>query len=81
MSVGVAYGSDVELVRDTTTLEPFPALGTALKKTALANGLIMRIDPNWFSVAPALIAEKADIDEMVDLIERSLLEALEQSSV
>jgi hypothetical protein len=38
----------------------------------------MRIDPNWFAVAPALIAERSDIDELVDLIERSLLDALEQ---
>jgi len=67
----------VELVRDTKTLEPFPALGTALKKTALANGLIMRIDPNWFAVAPALIAEKSDIDELFNRIDRSLAEALE----
>ncbi|MEM7533498.1 MAG: aspartate aminotransferase family protein [Chloroflexota bacterium] len=66
----------VELMHPTTG-KPFPALGKALKKTALNNGLIMRIDPNWFSLAPALIAEKADIDELMDLIERSLLEALE----
>ena len=67
----------VELARDTTTLEPFPALGKALKQTALANGLIMRIDPNWFAVAPALIAEKSDIDELIQRIDRSLGEALE----
>jgi adenosylmethionine-8-amino-7-oxononanoate aminotransferase len=67
----------VELVRDSKTMEPFPALGTALKKTALSNGLIMRIDPNWFAVAPALIAEKSDIDELFNRIDRSLAEALE----
>lgn len=68
----------VELVRDTKTLEPFPELGQALKKTALENGLIMRIDPNWFAVAPALVANKGDIDEMCALIEKSLKEALER---
>ncbi len=67
----------VELTKDAHTLEPFPELGHALKKTALKNGLIMRIDPNWFAVAPALIATEAQIDEMCDLIERSLLDALE----
>jgi adenosylmethionine-8-amino-7-oxononanoate aminotransferase len=66
----------VELVKDTTRNEPFDALGLALKKTALANGLIMRINPNWFAVAPALIAERADIDELYGLIETSLREAL-----
>jgi adenosylmethionine-8-amino-7-oxononanoate aminotransferase len=70
----------VELVRDAGTNEPFPAdrkLGKALKKTALRNGLIMRIDPDWFAVCPALIAEKPDIDEMVERIDKSLREAIE----
>ena len=68
----------VELVRETETMAPFPELGQALKKTALENGLIMRIDPNWFAVAPALIAERGDIDEMCELVEKSLKEALER---
>ncbi len=75
---GVLLG--VELVKDTNTMEPFPAnrkLGTALKKTAIQNGLIMRIDPDWFAVAPPLIANEADIDELCDLIEKSLADALE----
>ena len=67
----------VELVRDPHSLAPFPELGRALKQTALQNGLILRVDPTWFAVAPALIAEKDDIDELVELIERSLLAALE----
>ena len=71
---GVLRG--VELVRDTRTMEPFPELGRALKKTALRNGLIIRIDPTWFAVAPALIATEADIDEMCELIDKSLAEAL-----
>jgi adenosylmethionine-8-amino-7-oxononanoate aminotransferase len=66
----------VELVKDTKSMEPFNELGLALKKTSLRNGLIMRINPNWFAVAPALIAEQSDIDEMVSLIEKSLKEAL-----
>jgi adenosylmethionine-8-amino-7-oxononanoate aminotransferase len=68
----------VELVKDTASLQPFPALGHALKRTALKNGLIMRVDPTWFAVAPAVIAEKSDIDELCDLIDRSLAEALEE---
>ena len=66
----------VELVKSTQTMEPYPELGKALKWTALDNGLIMRIDPTWFAVAPALIASKSEIDEMCSLIERSLLQAL-----
>jgi adenosylmethionine-8-amino-7-oxononanoate aminotransferase len=75
---GVLRG--VELVQDPVTNRPFPAerkLGTFLKKAAIANGLIMRIDPDWFAVCPALIAETADIDEMVGLIEKSLKDALD----
>jgi adenosylmethionine-8-amino-7-oxononanoate aminotransferase len=68
----------VELVRDTESMAPFPELGQALKKTALENGLIMRIDPNWFAVAPALIAQREDIDEMCELVEKSLKEALKR---
>src|SRR5690606_1072199 len=41
---GMLWG--VELVRDTQTLRPFPELGHALKRTAINNGLIMRVDPN-----------------------------------
>jgi adenosylmethionine-8-amino-7-oxononanoate aminotransferase len=54
-----------------------PNLGKALKKTALKNGIILRVDPSWFAVSPPLIAEESDIDEMYDLIERSLTEAME----
>jgi adenosylmethionine-8-amino-7-oxononanoate aminotransferase len=66
----------VELVHDTTTMKPFPELGMALMRTALRNGLILRIDPTWFAVAPALIATETQINELCDLIEKSLEEAL-----
>ena len=72
---GILLG--VELVKDEKSNEPFPELGKALKKSALKNGLIMRIDPTWFAVAPALIAEKSDIDQMFELIDKSLMDALD----
>jgi adenosylmethionine-8-amino-7-oxononanoate aminotransferase len=68
----------VELVKDPQSLQPFPELGKALKRTALENGLILRVDPSWFAVAPALIAEQGDLDEMCDLVEKSLAQALDQ---
>ena len=67
----------VEFVKDTKSMKPFPDLGKALKQTALKNGLIMRIDPNWFAVCPPLIAEESDIDQMCELIDKSFREALE----
>jgi adenosylmethionine-8-amino-7-oxononanoate aminotransferase len=75
---GVFLG--VEFAEDPLTLRSFPPgkkLGDALRKTALQNGLILRIHPDWFSVAPPLIAEEADLDELCDLIEKSVAEALE----
>jgi len=75
---GVLLG--VELVRGCESNEMWPAdkkLGNALKKTALKQGLIMRIDADWFSVCPPLVAEEADMDEMYDRIEKSLKDALE----
>jgi adenosylmethionine-8-amino-7-oxononanoate aminotransferase len=70
----------VELVEDAASNRPYPEgrkLGDALKKTALRNGLIMRIDPDWFAVSPPLIAGEADLDELGDLIEKSLREAMD----
>jgi adenosylmethionine-8-amino-7-oxononanoate aminotransferase len=76
---GVLLG--VELVKDTKTMEPFPELGKELKRAALDQGLILRVDPSWFAVAPPLIAEEKDLDEMCDRIELSLAAALERVSV
>jgi adenosylmethionine-8-amino-7-oxononanoate aminotransferase len=67
----------VELVKDLKKMEPFNELGFALKKTSIKNGLILRINPDWFAVAPALIAEKSDIDEMCAKIEKSMRQALD----
>lgn len=75
---GVLLG--VELVEDPANNRPFPEgakLGDALKKTALQNGIILRVDPDWFAVSPPLIADESDIDEMCDLIEKSLQDALQ----
>jgi adenosylmethionine-8-amino-7-oxononanoate aminotransferase len=55
-------------------------LGRALKRTALDNGIILRVDPDWFAVSPALTATEADLDEMCELIERSLTQALHSSA-
>jgi len=71
---GILLG--VELVKDTKTMQPFPGLSKAFKRAAIEHGIVLRIDPNWFAVAPPLIAEEKDIDEMVDLIDASLGTAL-----
>ena len=76
---GVLLG--VELVKDTVSMQPFPQLGKELKRAALEHGIILRVDPNWFAVAPPLIAEEKDLDEMCDLIERALCTALDRVKV
>ena len=38
--------------------------------------MILRVDPTWFAVAPPLIAEESDLDEMCGLIEKSVTDAL-----
>jgi len=67
----------VELVKDTNSMEPFPELGTAFKRIAVERGIILRVDPSWFAVSPALVASEAGIDEMCGLIEKCLVQALE----
>jgi len=55
-------------------------IGAHLKRTALENGIILRVDPWWFAVAPPLIADEANLDEMCALIEKSLRDALERAA-
>jgi adenosylmethionine-8-amino-7-oxononanoate aminotransferase len=55
---------------------PFQELGKALKRTALENGLILRVDPEWFAVAPPLITTDEQLHEMCDLIETSVQGAM-----
>ncbi len=75
---GILLG--VEFVKDTRTMAPFPELGKQFKLAAIENGLILRADPNWFAVAPPLIAEEQDIDEMYSLIDSSLQQAMARVS-
>ena len=71
---GILLG--VEFVKDTKSNEPFPELGKHFKMSALENGVVLRADPSWFAVAPPLIAEESDIDELCGLIDKSLQTAL-----
>ena len=73
---GVLRG--VEFKKEGSAGEPFPELGLALKRTAAENGIILRVDPNWFAVCPALVSSESDLDEMYGLIEKSLDQALEE---
>jgi adenosylmethionine-8-amino-7-oxononanoate aminotransferase len=69
----------IEFVRNPATKEPFPgdvAFGVRVGRRALANGLLCRFDPHWLAFGPALIATEEHIDEMLDLLDRSMGEAV-----
>ena len=69
----------IEFVKDPRTKERFAdsvAFGTQVGKRALANGLLCRFDPNWLAFGPPLVTTAEQIDEMVELLDRSIGEAL-----
>jgi adenosylmethionine-8-amino-7-oxononanoate aminotransferase len=69
----------IEFVRNRATKERFPAetaFGVQVGKRALQHGLLSRFDPHWLAVGPPLISTAEQIDEMVDLLDRSLGEVL-----
>jgi adenosylmethionine-8-amino-7-oxononanoate aminotransferase len=70
----------VEFVQDVATKKPFPTeagFGLRVGRRALANGLLCRFDPNWLAFGPPLVTTAEQIDEMVELLDRSIGEALE----
>jgi adenosylmethionine-8-amino-7-oxononanoate aminotransferase len=79
--VGEMRGSGLmmalELVKDGKTKARFsPPLGQKIASAARSNGLILRIDPHWIGLAPPLIITPAEIDEIVDILERSIKEVV-----
>jgi adenosylmethionine-8-amino-7-oxononanoate aminotransferase len=71
----------VEFVRDVKTKEPFSpevAFGLRVGRRALANGLLCRFDPNWLAFGPALVVTAEQLDEMLDILDRSIGEVLAQ---
>ena len=74
------YGWDGSQMTWTGPVNPGAPVEIHFRVTAdsvLDNGLIMRINPDWFAVCPALITQQADIDEMVDLIDKSIKDAMD----
>ena len=65
----------LELVRDRQTKEPAPAESTQLMELARTNGLLIGkggLYGNVIRLAPALNASKTDIDEGVQILDKSL---------
>jgi adenosylmethionine-8-amino-7-oxononanoate aminotransferase len=69
----------IEFVRDPATKERFPdaaAFGVRVGRRALANGLLCRFDPHWLAFGPPLVVTAEQLDEMADILDRSMGEVL-----
>ncbi len=72
---GIGMMQAIELVRDRQTKEPAPAETTELMERARANGLLIGrggLYSNVIRMAPPMNISKADVDEGIRLLDRSL---------
>ena len=67
----------MEFVADTTTKRRFdPPIGIDIGQRALANGLLTRFDPHWLALGPPLTISVDHIDQIVQILDRSIKEVL-----
>src|SRR5262245_29746981 len=69
----------IEFVKDVKTKERFAPgkeIGVRIGRRALELGLLCRFDPHWLAFGPALIVTAEQIDEMLDLLDRSMTSVL-----
>jgi adenosylmethionine-8-amino-7-oxononanoate aminotransferase len=69
----------IEFVKNVKTKERFPPrqeIGVRIGRRALEIGLLCRFDPHWLAFGPALIVTAEQIDEMIDLLDRSMTAVL-----
>ncbi|PZM12976.1 aminotransferase [Rhizobium tubonense] len=67
----------IEIVKDKTTREPFPAskqVGAMFDRIAYKNGLIARCMGDVLGFAPPLILTEEEADELADIFDKSLKE-------
>ena len=73
--VGLILGA--ELVADRESRARFPVQvepGLRVQAAAKQRGLLLRASPNWIALAPPLITEEGEIDEMLGIVMASLAE-------
>ena len=61
------------MLRGVELLRP---IGRQIAKRAMQLGLILRADPEWFALAPALNIGREDLDLMLDIVERSIVDVV-----
>jgi adenosylmethionine-8-amino-7-oxononanoate aminotransferase len=72
----------IEFVKDLKTKERFPAnpgIGVRIGRKALLNGLLCRFDPHWIAFGPSLITTGEQLDEMLNVLDRSIDEVVHES--
>ena len=70
----------VEFVKDRATKEPLPPdlkVGGRVGEQALANGLVLRFDPDWIAFAPPLVMSETELDQMMDIFAESVEQVLQ----
>ena len=70
----------MEFVRNAETRGSFPAslaFGVRVGRRALENGLLCRFDPNWIALGPPLVVTAEHIDEIVNILDKSIAEVLD----
>src|SRR5690606_3040919 len=76
---GLGFLCALELVRDKSPLalfDPPGRTGLACREHSFANGLVMRAVGDTMIAAPPLILDRAQIDEMIDKVVRTLDDTL-----
>lgn len=58
-----------------------PRVGKMISRRAVNDGIILRVDPLWFAVAPALIATDEEIEEICDQIDATLSSAIVEANI
>lgn len=72
----------LELVADPATKKRFePPIGVELGRRALRNGLLTRFDPHWLALGPPLIVNEQQIDEIVEILDRTLEDVLSDTAL
>ena len=73
----------LEFAQDKATREPFPEslkFGNRVHKAARHRGLLIREGPNFVALAPPLVVTEADVDEVTELMDQAIGDALTDSA-
>lgn len=74
----------IELVHDRERRTPFSdstALGVRVGRRALEKGVLFRFDPHWLAFGPPLIVSAAEIDRLLEVLEVSIREVVDELGV